>query len=281
MKNFFSRLLTAFVAVPLLLSLLYLLPWSGWGSFVALALTVACLEFFALTHPDDKPARWVGAALTLGVYTALVITDFGARGPASWSLAALVLVAPVALIYTVFRPLAQQTAMLRMASMALAPMYLGTAFATNVALGRVGQEQSRHLGAGLVVFSLMVSWFGDTGGYFAGKGIGGPKLYPAVSPGKTWAGAFGGLAASALGAVIAHFWFLPELPLARGILAAILAGALGQIGDLCESLMKRSVNVKDSGAILPGHGGMLDRVDALLFTSVTLYGMQRMGWLIP
>lgn len=282
MSNLRSRLLTAVIAAPLLLGLLYGLPWFAWGSFVALALGVASFEYFAMTHPDDKLARWVGTGATLGLYALLALTDFGARGGAGWVMLALTAVVPFALLYTLFRPLDQKSAMLRMAALALAPLYLGVGFAANVGLARVHDElSSRHVGGGFVVFSLMVAWLSDTGGYFAGKGIGGPKLYPSVSPNKTWAGAIGGLAGSVVGALLAHFWYLPELPLGAGIVAALLAGALGQLGDLCESLMKRSVGVKDSGGILPGHGGILDRVDALLFVSGVLYAMQRAGWLIP
>lgn len=282
MNNLLSRLLTAVVAVPLLLGLLYKLPWFGWGSFVAIALVIASLEFFAFSHREDKLGRMIGLAMTVAIYALLLWTDFGSLPGSSFAaIAALGAIVPVALIYTLFRPMDQSTALLRMATMTLAPMYLAVGFATNSALGRVHETGSRHIGAGLVVFSLMVSWFSDTAGYFAGKSIGGPKLYAAVSPNKTWAGSIGGLGGSAIGALLAHYWYLPELPLGKGLFAAVLAGALGQIGDLCESLMKRSAGVKDSGGILPGHGGILDRVDALLFVSLTLYGLQRVGWLIP
>jgi phosphatidate cytidylyltransferase len=282
MSNLRSRLLTAVVAAPLLLGLLYGLPWFAWGAFVALALGVASFEYFAMTHPEDGLAKWVGTAATLGLYALCAVTDFGARGGVGWVLLALTSVVPAALLYTLFRPLEQKTAMLRMAALSLAPLYLGVGFATNTLLARVHDEMStRRVGAGFVVFSLMVAWLSDTGGYFAGKGIGGPKLYASISPNKTWAGAIGGLGGSVVGALLAHFWYLPELPLGRGIAAALIAGALGQLGDLCESLMKRSVGVKDSGGILPGHGGILDRVDALLFVSGALYAMQRAGWLVP
>jgi phosphatidate cytidylyltransferase len=92
-----------------------------------------------------------------------------------------------------------------------------------------------------------------------------------VSPKRTVEGALGGLAASVLSAVVAHFWFLPALPLGRGAALALVAGALGQAGDLGESVLKRSFGVKDSGGIVPGHGGILDRVDALLITGSMTY----------
>jgi phosphatidate cytidylyltransferase len=126
-------------------------------------------------------------------------------------------------------------------------------------------------GPSYVVMTLMFAWFGDTGGYFAGRFLGKRKLYEAVSPKKTIAGALGGLGGSVLGALFAHFVYLPSIPLAHAIPLAIVAGALGQAGDLAESLVKRSTGVKDSGAIVPGHGGILDRVDALLFTGTIVY----------
>jgi phosphatidate cytidylyltransferase len=122
-----------------------------------------------------------------------------------------------------------------------------------------------------VLLTLMIAWFGDTGAYFAGRFLGKRKLYPAVSPGKTWMGAFGGLAGSFLGAVLANLWFFPELGWVRGAILTLVGGALGQTGDLVESLVKRSVGVKDSGKLLPGHGGMLDRIDAVLFIAPWVY----------
>jgi phosphatidate cytidylyltransferase len=112
---------------------------------------------------------------------------------------------------------------------------------------------------------LIIAWVADTGGYFAGRYLGKARLYEAVSPKKTWAGAWGGLAGSLIGVaalkLISAHW-LTWLDVA---LLAIPGGILGQLGDLTESLIKRSVGVKDSGSLLPGHGGILDRIDAVLF----------------
>jgi phosphatidate cytidylyltransferase len=140
---------------------------------------------------------------------------------------------------------------------------------TTLALLR--RDQPGTDGAGYVVVALAFAWMSDTGGYFAGRYLGKHKLYEAVSPKKTIEGSIGGLAGAVLGGVAAHFTFLPSLPLGHAIVLAVVAGFLGQLGDLGESLLKRSVGVKDSGAILPGHGGILDRVDALLVTSTILY----------
>jgi phosphatidate cytidylyltransferase len=97
------------------------------------------------------------------------------------------------------------------------------------------------------------------------------KLAPTVSPKKTVEGSLGGLGGGLFGGVLAHFWFLRELALPNAIVLSLLATAFGQAGDLCESLIKRSVGVKDSGTILPGHGGILDRSDAMLFSAAVIW----------
>jgi phosphatidate cytidylyltransferase len=129
-------------------------------------------------------------------------------------------------------------------------------------------------GGGWIYVALTIAWLSDTGAYFAGRFLGPlwpKKLYPAVSPKKTVMGSLGGVAGSYLGLVIAKAWYLPSLSWVDTVAIAVPANALGQLGDLCESLVKRSVGVKDSGRILPGHGGMLDRIDALLFVVPYVY----------
>jgi phosphatidate cytidylyltransferase len=119
--------------------------------------------------------------------------------------------------------------------------------------------------------TLMFAWLADTGGYFTGRFFGRHKLYEAVSPKKTTEGLVGALLAAVLGALLAHFWYLPVIPLVDAVVLALVAGLFGQLGDLGESLLKRSTGVKDSGEIVPGHGGMLDRLDALFVTSALVY----------
>jgi phosphatidate cytidylyltransferase len=119
-----------------------------------------------------------------------------------------------------------------------------------------------------VLYALLIVWLADSGAYFAGRRWGGAKLAPAVSPGKTWAGLWGGLAACVLLAVgIASWRGLPVLSL---LLVTLLAGVYSVIGDLTESLAKRFAGVKDSGSLIPGHGGVLDRFDSLLAAAPVL-----------
>jgi len=112
---------------------------------------------------------------------------------------------------------------------------------------------------------LLIIMCGDSAAYFVGISIGRRKLYPAVSPNKSIEGAIGGLAGSILGAFIAQLTFFPQLAWWDVLLLGSILGALGQVGDLFESLLKRSFGVKDSGTLIPGHGGILDRLDSLLF----------------
>jgi phosphatidate cytidylyltransferase len=121
-------------------------------------------------------------------------------------------------------------------------------------------------GAGLIgVFWLLACvWACDTGAYFAGKSIGGAKLAPTISPSKTWSGLIGGMLAAALVSIIFSFYEYTGSVSLLAVTGAVLA-AVSQLGDLAESAVKRNFDVKDSGRLIPGHGGMLDRVDGLLF----------------
>ncbi len=128
-----------------------------------------------------------------------------------------------------------------------------------------------------LMFALIVNWAGDTGAFYVGRKIGKHKLAPAISPGKSWEGAFASIAASVIFGVV-------YLPLAmhgtsylKAILLSIGANIAGQVGDLAESAIKRSAGVKDSGTMLPGHGGMLDRLDSSLFAMPMLYALLRLA----
>jgi phosphatidate cytidylyltransferase len=122
-----------------------------------------------------------------------------------------------------------------------------------------------------VFVAVAVTFANDTGAYFVGRAFGRHKLYPIISPSKTVEGAVGGLAGGLAGVAIARVTFFHALSLRDCLLVAIPAAVLGPIGDLVESMLKRSAGVKDSGRLLPGHGGILDRVDALLFVSAWIY----------
>ncbi len=122
-----------------------------------------------------------------------------------------------------------------------------------------------------IFFLLAIIFAGDISAYYVGSYLGRHKLNPAVSPGKTIEGAAGGLAGNLLAGAVGIFFFLPTLSWATGIVFFLSVGIAGQVGDLFESELKRSSSIKDSGGLLPGHGGFLDRIDALLFASPVAY----------
>jgi phosphatidate cytidylyltransferase len=150
----------------------------------------------------------------------------------------------------------------------------GAAFAPVAAWDQAGVNVADG-GAWVVLFVVMVTWACDTGAYFTGRALGRRKLAPALSPGKTVEGSIGGLVwslamAMLLGQVL-------HLPLGLAIGLGLLIGTLGQIGDLCESAMKRELGLKDFGHLLPGHGGVLDRFDSLLLTAPAVYYAMGLG----
>jgi phosphatidate cytidylyltransferase len=140
-----------------------------------------------------------------------------------------------------------------------------------LALSTVTSTRMLSGGEWLVLFLALVTWAADTGAYYAGSLWGKHLLAPKISPKKTVEGLFGGIGLAVAAALLAQVWFVPQLqPIDTVILGVVLTGA-GLFGDLWESAIKRRVGIKDSGHILPGHGGMLDRIDSLLFTAPTFY----------
>jgi len=132
------------------------------------------------------------------------------------------------------------------------------------------------IGPGLVTMLIVAVVMTDTGAYFSGSLLGRHKLAPKVSPNKTWEGAAGGVVTSLLGmaalhALAPHFDALPDWPLTRYLHIGLVLSVSAQIGDLAESCLKRDAGIKDSGNLFPGHGGMLDRCDGLLFAAPVLY----------
>jgi phosphatidate cytidylyltransferase len=138
-------------------------------------------------------------------------------------------------------------------------------------LGHVVLLYGRADGGALILLLVGITWLGESAAYAVGSSIGRRKLAPVISPRKTVEGAVAQVVASLLGALLLGAWLLPEWPPLATLGAGALLGVVGQIGDLVESVIKRSVGVKDSGHLIPGHGGLLDRVDGLLLNAPVLY----------
>jgi phosphatidate cytidylyltransferase len=262
-SNLTLRLLTAAVVVPPLLFLLFRGPAWGFFCLVAVAVAVGANELFRMTHPSDAIARGIGMVTSIAI---AVVLYFHGTDPKA-ILTMLFSVVIVGLLVPLWRLGDIPSSALRTMSGIAGPLYIGAMLTTLALLRRDVPEYGAHY----VLMTLTFGWLADTGGYFFGRFLGKRKLYEAVSPKKTRAGFVGALVGALVGGLVAHFWYLPTIPLEHVVPLALLSGALGQLGDLIESLLKRSTGIKDSGAIVPGHGGMLDRVDALLIVSPLVY----------
>jgi len=261
-----KRVATAAVLIALLLAVLFWLP--AWATVVLVTLVVlmGAWEWSAFLKWADPRARSAFVAL---VAIFLPVAWWLTRTPAG--LEALLAVALLwwllALLWIVVAPRRVQPWSAGFAGLlSLVPAWL--------ALSRLRLE-ARH-GAEWVLFSLLLVWMADIGAYFCGRRFGRRRLAPAVSPGKTWEGALGGLVASGIVAIAGGAWF--RLPLEPFLVLCLAAVAFSIVGDLTESLLKRFAGMKDSGTLFPGHGGVMDRIDSVTgAVPVLLLGLTFLG----
>jgi phosphatidate cytidylyltransferase len=274
-----TRILTAAVALPILIASIVLpsyIPETVW-IFVAiavLALSAGLFEFYSLTKKLELKAD---AAIGYLGATALIVAfifDAPAQAP-DLLLITLAAFMIVVLITQTFRFQKDFSKMLGGTGVTvLGVLYLAFLGGFLIAT-RVGFESRPFLSTHLLGYFFLVLMGSDTGAYFAGRAFGKHKLAPGISPGKTVEGLVGGLVAAAAFGALATFWFFPELPYQVSIPLAIVMAAVGVLGDLAESAMKRGSKTKDAATILPGHGGLLDRLDSLLLNAPILYYFAR------
>lgn len=272
-----TRLLTAAVALPLLIASV-ILPWwvpdTIW-IFVLIAvlgLAAGMFEFYSLTKKLElKADAGIGYLGAVGLTVAFIV-DAPAKAP-ELLLIALAAFLVIVLVTQTFRFQKDFSKMLTgMGVTVLGVMYL--AFLGGFLIStRVGFDNI--LSSKLLLFFFVVIFGSDAGQYFSGKAFGKHKLAPAISPGKTVEGAIGGLIAAGGFAALCTLVFFPELSYKFGVPLGVAMAALGMLGDLAESAMKRGSNTKDAASILPGHGGLLDRLDSLLFNAPLLYYFAR------
>ena len=260
--NLARRVITALVVLPLLMAALFLGPPLLGVLLVATAALVGLWEFFGFVEARQlKPMRRTGVVLAAAMFLDVAYPAW--HDTPIWPLAAVLLLSVTLLpgrdlIDTV--PSAAVTL--------LGAIYLGALGGTIAAL-RIIQPESD--GAWRIVLLLAIIMVSDTFAFFAGHAFGRQRLAPALSPGKTVEGAAGGVVGGLVGALGVRALGLPSMPLVDTLLLGVLVAALGIVGDLDESLLKRWAGVKDSGTLFPGHGGMLDRIDSLLFGAPILY----------
>lgn len=278
-KKMKTRILTAAVALPILIASIVLpsyIPETVWIFVIiaVLALAAGLFEFFSLTKKlelkGDAGIAYIGAA---GLTVAFIV-DAPAIDPNLLMMALAIFIIFV-LITQTFRFQKDFSKMLTGAGVTvLGVLYI--AFLGGFLIStRVGFEMHPFLSTHLLGYFFLVLMGSDTGAYFAGRAFGKHKLAPAISPGKTVEGLIGGLVAAAAFAAIATFSFFPELPYQYSVPLAMVMAGVGMLGDLAESAMKRGAKTKDAASILPGHGGLLDRLDSLLLNAPILYYFAR------
>ena len=258
-----ERWLTALVLI--LLILLVLLK-GGRLSFVLILLLINGLaqwEFLGLFQRDVDPARKI-KVLALGSLLLLSFcTATSPPGPAVPLLVFVICLFVLFLFYLLSYDYIQELVW------NLAVNTLGLVFLP-LLLGHYIWLRYLPEGEWWILWLLAVICSGDTAAYYSGRALGQEKFYPQVSPGKTWAGTYGGLAANGIVGVFLGLWLLPEVKFVSLILLALGLGVIGLLGDLFVSMLKRQAQVKDTGSLLPGHGGILDRLDSLVFTAPAL-----------
>jgi phosphatidate cytidylyltransferase len=256
-----SRILTALVAVPLLL--LIILNGPSW-LFLALALVSALLAYWELTHL----ARNVGWKPLGSGYVAVpgVVLSFYPGFPGF--LEASLLAVFVLVLSAVYSRGPSRETLAEVATTFLATAYLGSCLGCLVGLRMIAPDQA---GRYWLLFLMAVVMVGDAGAFFVGRSLGRHPLAPVLSPRKTIEGLVGGAIASVGAAVLLRKLIFPSLAWPSVIGLGLSLSLFGVVGDLFESLLKRSAGIKDTSSLIPGHGGLLDRIDSLLFTAPLLF----------
>jgi phosphatidate cytidylyltransferase len=265
-SNLLIRVLTAVVAIPLLLAIIFVAP--PWATFllVASAGVVSVWEYCSITYGDENtPAKIVAMILGAGLSAILYFVS-------QWFLEAVVASFLVLFLVFLFTYNDQERVSHQIGSSFAGILYGSVVLTTLALLVRDAGISGKYW----IVLTMLLVWLSDTGAYFAGKAFGKHKLYEAVSPNKTIEGSLGGMAASIAAAFLFNYLFAFDdvwtlLQPWQVLVLAIPANVLAQLGDLSESLIKRAHDIKDSGTIIPGHGGILDRIDGLIFASPWFY----------
>lgn len=257
-----KRWVTGLVAVPVLILVIGPAPRWIFQVFTYLASVIALFEFLRMTVPQIKLKYRLTAILFAGIFY-----YFTAYGLLFLLLPALPMAASVLLCLYLFGASSDRGhAPQEIGAILLGLLYIVAPMALIFFMDKYPN------GNIWIFFLLATIILSDTGAFYAGRWLGRHKLYPAVSPGKTWEGAFGGLLLSLMAPLIFSLAFPAIFPLRKALfILAILFSVAGQVGDLAESMLKRSSGIKDSGTLLPGHGGLLDRIDGLLFAIPILY----------
>lgn len=269
MNNFWARTITGLSMVFLIIASLYLSKWLF--ALIFLVVTILGLrEFYTVTTTGPyKPQRWTGTLLgtTWYIFIATISLTLEAF---SGFMAGFVLIPLlfIPFILEIFRK--QETPLINVAITNMGLLYVA------FPLSLLNAMNFTEYGSILIKFPafltgyFIITWVYDTGAYLVGKNFGKHKFFERISPKKTWEGIIGGAVVAAL-ITVGLYYISDEIPLADWIVLLILVIFFGTLGDLVESLFKRNLNLKDSGTILPGHGGILDRFDTIFLSSTFVF----------
>jgi len=258
-----QRIITALIGIPLLIAVIWFgEPW--FTVLVAIWGVLAAFEFYRLVAASKvSPLTYFGLVWTL-LFILSSHFDYEIVTPILLTSAVV-----LSLIWLLLRP-QKEAAFAGWAWTIAGILYVGWLLSYLVALRNI-DPVNLEVGRNWVFFALFTNFGSDTAAFFAGRAWGKHHLAPSISPGKTWEGAIAGV----LGAIIVSLVLVTlfDLPLGYGqaILLGLLVSIFGQLGDLAESLFKRNVGVKESGKLVPGHGGLLDRMDSVVFVGVVVY----------
>ncbi|HNP69736.1 MAG TPA: phosphatidate cytidylyltransferase [Kouleothrix sp.] len=272
-----QRVISALILLPIVIGLVW---WGVWPIVVLVvaATVVGLLELYgAFAQGGYRPRVAVGIALALALIGAVTLR-------ATTSLDLVMPLITLAIVASLVFELTRHSERGGVASWALTlagAFYLGWLFSQFIPLRMLSSALRPNLftllglpldsGAAWIYLILAITWIQDTAAYFVGKYTGRHKMAPILSPKKTWEGAVGGLVGSVLASVGFAVVFGLPINTAQALFLGLVGGIVGPLGDLAESMIKRQVGLKDAGNLIPGHGGILDRADSLLFTGPVLY----------
>jgi phosphatidate cytidylyltransferase len=269
-----KRILTAIAALPILLYTV----WSDIPYFFAALALVAILlalnEFYNLASKIDcRPFAVLGYVAALCLIACFVLDS-----PA-WIVAVMAALTVASLAAALSRAEEMSRSLASVSATVFGVIYVALLAGFLIGVRMTPDQLARvpipHLASKLLTMFFAMVMMTDTGAYYTGRSVGRHKLAPRVSPGKTIEGAVGGFITAIITGPLCRLIFFPEIPILHAALLGAAIGIIGQVGDLAESMLKRGSGVKDSGTLLPGHGGMLDRVDSILFCAPLLYYYSR------
>jgi phosphatidate cytidylyltransferase len=270
--SFILRVASAVVFLPLLVlmarvgGLLYL-------GFTLLFIGLALREFYVMMEGKGLAPHWKSGFLAALLFPAGIYARLRTHRTEEWHLAGLLTVLLVAMLLAELRRGASKQTLVNTSSTLLGALYIGWLGSHVVALRELPATLQLPYATGMsfALLPFFLAWTCDTAAYLVGRAWGRHRLAPGVSPQKSVEGAVGGLLAATAAAALARVWFAPYLSWGAALALGLLVGVFAQLGDLVESLLKRDAETKESSSLIPGHGGVLDRFDSLLFAAPLVY----------